>query len=230
MVTSTNNNPAASLISSLNAANSSLATSGSSSSSSAGSATSLQNRFMTLLTTQLQNQDPLNPMDNSQLTSQLAQISSVQGISQMNTTLQNLTSSMVASSGTSMIGHTVLVPGSTVDLANGKGVAGVQLQNNADNLTVTIKDAAGNTVRTMDMGAQKSGIIPISWDGKDNAGNALASGAYSISAQATTAGNTSSPTTLSGGTVNAVLPSASGTTLDLAQLGSFDISKIMMVM
>lgn len=228
MVTSTNTNPAASLISSLNAANSSLASS--SSASGSNSSTALQNQFMTLLTTQLQNQDPMNPMDSSQMTSQLAQISTVSGISQLNTTLQALSGSMIASSATSMVGHGVLVDGSTINLANGQGLAGINLQNPADNVVVTIKDASGNPVRTLNLGAQQAGIVPLAWDGNNDAGTAVASGTYTFSAQAVSGGNTSAATTLSFGTVNGVVPSATGATLDVSQLGAFDMSKILMVM
>src|SRR5579871_653273 len=81
-----------------------------------------QNRFMTLLVTQMQNQDPLNPMDNSQMTSQLAQLSTVSGIDTMNTTLQSLISSYQQSQtlqATSMIGHGVLTAGNSLTLSNG---------------------------------------------------------------------------------------------------------------
>jgi flagellar basal-body rod modification protein FlgD len=227
MVTSTNNNPATSLIASLNAANSSLAAK---SSTAATSASSMQNTFMTLLTTQLQNQDPLNPMDSSQMTSQLAQINTVSGINQLNTTLQALSGSMIASSATSMIGHNVLVAGSTINLSNGTGLAGVQLQNPADDVVVKIQDAAGNTVRTMHLGAQQSGIVPVSWDGLNDAGSAAPNGTYTFSAQAVNGSSTAAATTLSMGMVNAITPSATGATLQVSQLGAFDVSKILMVM
>ncbi|MBI1173848.1 MAG: flagellar biosynthesis protein FlgD [Sideroxydans sp.] len=227
MVTATNTNPASSLISSLNASNSSL---GASSAASANSSTALQNRFMTLLVTQLQNQDPLNPMDNSQMTSQLAQLSTVEGVNQLNTTLQALSNSMIASSSSSMIGHGVLVQGSAINLSGGQALGGVQLQNPADNVIVKIQDTAGNVVRTMRLGAQQAGIVPLTWDGKNDAGTTVADGSYTFSAQSVNGTDTAAATTLSFGTVNAVTPTSQGASLNVAQLGAFDMSKILMVM
>jgi flagellar basal-body rod modification protein FlgD len=221
-------NPSAALIGQLNAANSSLAAG----SNSVNTSTSMQNTFMTLLTTQLKNQDPLNPMDSAQMTSQLAQINTVSGINQLNTTLQALNNSMSASSAANMIGRGVLVPGSTINLSNGSAVGGVQLTQPVDNMTITVKDAAGNVVDTMNMGAQQAGVIPFSWDGNNSAGTALASGAYTVSVQASTGGQPVAATALSYGLVNAVTLGTQGgnTMLDIPQLGPVNLSSVMMVM
>jgi flagellar basal-body rod modification protein FlgD len=234
MVTATNTNPAASLIASLNAANSSLANNGTASSN---SASSMQNTFMTLLTTQLQNQDPLNPMDTSQMTSQLAQINTVSGINQLNTTLNSLnnslTSSQSLSTATGLIGHNVLVPGSSIQLSNGQGLGGVQLAQAADSVQVLIKDASGNTVKTLNLtGAQQAGVVPVVWDGTTDSGATAADGNYTMTAQAVTGSTSSAATTLSLGAVNAVTPGAAGqnATLSVAGLGTFDVSQVSMVM
>ena len=95
-----------------------------------GSAANTQDRFLKLLVTQMKNQDPLNPMDNAQVTSQMAQLSTVSGIDKVNSTLKALTDSMSAGqalSATGMIGHGALVPGSSLELKNGKAVAGLDL-------------------------------------------------------------------------------------------------------
>jgi flagellar basal-body rod modification protein FlgD len=234
MVTATNNNPATSLINSLNAANSSVNKSG----TTANSASGMQNTFMTLLTTQLQNQDPLNPMDTSQMTSQLAQINTVSGINSLNTTLtslnNSLTSSQSLSTATGLIGHNVLVPGTSIQLSSGSGVAGVQLAQAADSVNVTIKDAAsGNTVKTIHLtGAQQAGVVPVVWDGSTDSGATAADGNYTMTAQAVTGSTTATAPTLSLGTVNAVNPGTAGqnATLNVAGLGTFDLSKISMVM
>ncbi len=90
----------------------------------------MQNRFLKLLTTQLKNQDPLNPMDNAQMTSQLAQMSTVSGIEKLNTTLGKMLD--IYDSGQSMqaaglIGKHVLVPGNTLPLAGGQALGGAML-------------------------------------------------------------------------------------------------------
>jgi len=164
-----------------------------------GSADSVQgqtDKFMTLLVTQLKNQDPLNPMDNAQLTSQLAQLQTVTGVNKLNDTLESLKSSYKSSEAmqaTSLIGHGVLVEGSKVSLSGGKGVLGVELGSDADNVQVDIMDKNGRTVQTMSLGAQKAGVLPLAWDGVPDAGNVdssgkpvtLADGDYSFQVTAT---------------------------------------------
>lgn len=125
-------------------------------------------KFMTLLVTQLQNQDPLNPMDNAQMTSQLAQLQTVTGVNKLNTTLESLQSSYKSSEAmqaTNLIGRGVLVDGNGVILSSSKAVLGVNLATDADDVQVVISDAKGNEVETMDLGAQKAGVLPLAWDG-----------------------------------------------------------------
>jgi flagellar basal-body rod modification protein FlgD len=117
-----------------------------------------EQRFLKLLVTQLNNQDPLNPLDNAELTSQLAQMSTVSGIERLNTALQSL----VAQSGSSqtlqaasLIDRTVLVPGKELSIKDGVATPfGINLESGADSVKATVVDAAGNVVRTFDLGAQ----------------------------------------------------------------------------
>jgi flagellar basal-body rod modification protein FlgD len=217
---------ASSLLATLNSSNSQSASSATQGVLGTASPSDLQNQFMTLFVTQLQNQDPMNPMDTSQMTAQLAQISTVSGISQLNATMQALSSSMMSSSAASLIGHGVLVPGSSLVLSNGQGVAGLQLSQAADSVVVKIADGSGNTVRTLQLGAQPAGVVPVVWNGQTDAGTAAANGTYTITAQAVQGGNASAATTLSYGTVSAITPNASGMSLDVGQLGSFALSAV----
>ncbi len=199
----------------------------------AASAASTQDRFLQLLVTQMKNQDPLNPMDNAQVTSQMAQLSTVTGIDKLNSTVQSLSDSMAAAqtlSATSMIGHGVLVPGTTLDLSKGQAIAGLNLSQGADTVKVLIKDGANNIVRTMQMGAQKPGVIPLAWDGLNDAGKAVPDGSYKISAEAVTAGKAAAATTLSFGAVDAVTPGAAGAKLNVGNLGEFTLADIKQVM
>jgi flagellar basal-body rod modification protein FlgD len=228
MVTATQNTgSSAALIASLNAANSSLAQN---STSSANSVSATQNQFLTMLTAQLKNQDPMNPMDNAQITSQMAQLSTVSGIDQLNSTMQALSASMTMGPATSMIGQGVLVPGSTIDLSSGQGVGGLNLAQPADSVSVTIKDAAGNIVNTLQLGAQNAGVLSFAWNGQTSTGATAPDGSYTFTAQAALAGNTSTPTTLAYGTVNAVTPGAQGATLNVGQLGAFALSAVQQVL
>ena len=193
-----------------------------------------QDRFLTLLVTQLKNQDPLNPMDNAQVTSQMAQLSTVSGIDKLNSTVQALSASMTTSQSlqaTSMIGHAALVPGSQIDLLGGKSDGAVELTQPADKLTVTISDAKGNVVRTLPLGAQSSaGVVSFQWDGTDNTGAAVADGSYQFSVTAVLGGSNSSPTTLSYGLVNNISMNSSGVTLGMGTLGDVGLSEVRQVL
>jgi flagellar basal-body rod modification protein FlgD len=219
------------IISTLNSEYSSLANP---TTTNANSASAIQSQFLTMLTAQLQNQDPTNPMDATAVTTQMAQLSTVSGIAQLNTTLAALSSSMMAGqtvSAASMIGAGVLVPGSALNLSSSQAVGGVNLTGPADNLTVTVKDSSGNVVDTMNLGAQSAaGVVPFSWNGATNAGTTAPDGAYTFTAQATSGKNTTSPATLAYGTVNAVTPGANGVTVNVGQLGGFALSAVAQVL
>ena len=188
-----------------------------------------QDRFMKLLITQMKNQDPLNPLDNAQVTSQLAQLSTVTGIDKLNATMGTLKDSYQSSQAlqaTGLIGHGVLVPGSTTNLADGKAVLGMDLPGAADAVTVTIRDGSGNVVRKMDLGPQVAGTLPLGWDGKTDKGAAAASGKYSFEVRATSAGKALKPTTLSYDQVGSVSTGAAGTKLNLSGGGSAALADV----
>jgi flagellar basal-body rod modification protein FlgD len=200
------------LLDTMNGTNSSTSSSGSTSGT---SATDLQNTFLQLLVAQLKNQDPTNPMDSSQMTSQLAQISTVQGISQLNTSLSSLSTQLSAgqqSQAALLIGSTVLAPGNSISVASGKtGAFGVTLANDVSDLQVVVKNSAGTIVNTIDLGKQSAGTIPVGWTPTDTAGNALPDGNYTITAMGTINGQQATATTLTGATVESVVTQSSGT-------------------
>ncbi|MDB5935080.1 MAG: flagellar biosynthesis protein FlgD, partial [Massilia sp.] len=134
-----------------------------------GSVEADTNKFMTLLVTQLKNQDPMNPLDNAQITSQLAQLSTVTGVNKLNTTLESLKSSYQSSESlqaATMIGHGVLVEGDFAYLSGGKAIMGVDLASAADKVQIIITDPrTGKDVQTIDLGPKAAGTIPLAWDG-----------------------------------------------------------------
>jgi len=154
---------------------SSTSTGSSTSGTKATSASDMQDQFLTLLVAQLKNQDPTQPMDNAQLTSQMAQISTVSGIEKLNSTVQSVTSqfaSMQMLQGATMIGRTVLSEGNTMSLTKeGKGTAAFDLEASASNATVTITNAAGQVVDTLDLGTAAAGRNYFTWDGSKYAGD-----------------------------------------------------------
>jgi len=205
----------------------------SSSSTTTSTAQDTQDRFLTLLVTQLQNQDPLNPTDSSELTSQLAQISTVTGIDQLNTTLSSLVDSLGTSQSmqaSDLIGKNVLVPGTQMVLSDGAAYAGVNLSSAADQVTVTISDSSGKVVRTEKLGAQKAGVFDIGWDGKTDSGTTAADGTYKFSVTATQGGKDVAVDALQIGTVSALVRSGSGYLLDLGSLGTFSYDDVQQIL
>lgn len=183
------------------------------------SAANLNETFLKMLVTQMTNQDPTNPMDNAQLTSQLAQISTVSGLENMNSTLSTLLGQVSASramDSADLIGKKVLVPGSEVSVTDGKPASiGVDIPSTADSVVVTVLDKDGNVVRTIDMKGQTAGVKDIAWDGKNDAGTAVADGKYTFKVAAMADGNSVQPVALIYGVVQSISGNSQGVQLDL---------------
>jgi flagellar basal-body rod modification protein FlgD len=220
--------------------NTSSANSIGSAATNAASAQSLQDQFLHLLVVQLNNQDPLNPMDNSQMTSQLAQISTVQGITDLKSLVASISGQVDVSqsmAAVSMIGKKVLVPGKGLNMdtdATGARVMtpiGIDLQADAADVKMTISDSTGRVVRTMDLEKQSAGILSPEWDGKDDSRNAMPDGKYTIAVSAVDGNNAAiTAEALTYGQVNNISYTADGVRLDLGLTGQFsmlDIRKVL---
>jgi flagellar basal-body rod modification protein FlgD len=123
-------------------------------------------RFLKLLVTQMQNQDPLNPMDNAQITSQMAQINTVNGIETLNGTVKNLNTQFVqmqALQGASLVGHDVTLQGNRLAVADGQAQGGFELAGTADQVKVEVLNAAGRVIDTVQLGAQTAGRHGFEW-------------------------------------------------------------------
>lgn len=168
----------------------------------------LRTNFMTLLTTQLQNQDPTKPMENSELTSQLAQINTVSGIESLNTTMSAITGQISTSQqmqASALIGHGVLVDGNRILMGEGETTPfGIELAGAADSVKVTIKNSAGEVVHSADMGAMSAGVQSYSWDGKLEDGSVAPDGAYTFSIEASANGVSQKANALNYALVNGV--------------------------
>ena len=177
-----------------------------------------EERFLTLLVTQMRNQDPLNPLDNAQVTTQLAQLNTVAGISKLNQTLEGLAASFAASQtlqAAALIGRGVMVAGSALTLANGQALFGAELSQAVDRLDVTILDAAGNAIHRASAGAQQAGIVGLHWDGATDAGGTAAAGRYRFVFSASSGGKVLEVKPLAVDSVESVTPSAAGARLHL---------------
>jgi len=210
----------------------SAATSSAVGSSVAGSMT--QADFLKLMTTQLQSQDPTKPVDNSQFVSQMAQFSQLSATQDLLTSMNGLNSIMTGSlqasqllGSSNLIDRQVLVPSTTVSYS-GSTVTGAVNVANAGDVKMSIFDAAGNAVRTIDLGNQGSGFSRFSWDGRDDSGNPVAQGTYSMAAGS----NGSSQDTYAAGTVTAVGYGGSsvGTYLQVAGVGGVPLSQVAQIL
>jgi flagellar basal-body rod modification protein FlgD len=130
-------------------------------------ATAAQDRFLKLLVAQLNNQDPMNPMDNAQMTSQMAQINTVTGINKLNETMSNMVSQLLSTQilqSASMVGHNVLLAGNTLNVSNGVAAGAVDVGASADSVTVEIQSPGGQVLDTFNLGAKNAGRHEFTWD------------------------------------------------------------------
>jgi len=201
-----------------------------------------QDRFLTLLVTQLQNQDPLNPMDNAEVTSQIAQLSMVNGIQSLNNTLLALSGQMDMSQSlqaAGLIGKDILYPGEKISLGSDPDNPenktatpfGVDLMSDATKMKVTIVDEAGKAVRTYEYDAKDAGVYPMSWDGLDDAGAPVPDGAYRVQVAASDdKGQPVSVQALTSGHVGSIAYTSEGLRLNLGlgeKISLLDVRQIM---
>lgn len=200
---------------------------------SASASEAVQNRFLTLLVTQLKNQDPLNPLDNAAVTTQISQINTVTGIERLNATLETLLGTYTdgqAMQAAGLIGKEVLVAGSRLSLAGGTANGGVNLSEPADSVKLTILDAAGRVVQSQKLGAHEAGSFNFVWDGKTDTGASAPDGKYSFAVEATRGGEKVPAETLQIGTVSALVRDKNRFQLDLGELGRVDFDKVQTIL
>ena len=141
-----------------------------------------ENDFLKLLTTQLQQQDPTQPMSNTEMVAQLAQFSALEQMTNVNDTLTKMLTGQgtaLETTAAGMVGKTAVFTTDQVSLTSGKtATVTANLSQAATNVTLTIQDSSGTTVRTIGEGACASGDNTFSWDGKDDNGNQLSDGTY----------------------------------------------------
>lgn len=188
-----------------------------STSSSSSSTESLdKDDFLTLLVTQLENQDPLDPMDNSEFVAQLAQFSTLEGITNLGESMDGLVdsmSSMQKYSMSSLIDKTVKYEGYNFSYSGSSVDLGYSLDADASSVTVKIYDSSGNLVNTYDMGSQNEGSYDVTWDGTDSSGATVSSGTYKMTVSATdSSGSSVDTTTYVSGKVSSVMYDSDGTT------------------
>jgi len=200
--------------------------------SASGSSQTLdQSDFLKLMTAQMQNQDPFNPVDNTQMIAQMAQFSSVAGISQMNTTLQAIADKLngtTPSDAMAYVGRTVLTEGDTAYGRTSGGIAGaVELDGDATDVNVTIADGSGKVLKTLDLGQQAQGTVNYDWDGTAADGTDAGTGPFKVTVAASNGAANVSAHSLVWAPVESVsMPSSGDPVLTVAGIGTIPTSAV----
>ncbi|MNJ09456.1 Basal-body rod modification protein FlgD [compost metagenome] len=188
--------------------------------------------FLQMLVTQMQNQNPLDPQDNSEFVAQLAQFSSLEGITTLNETVTAISGNFKSSQAlqaSSLVGRSVVVQTDKAVVDTTKSFNGsVVVPQSLSNATVTITDKDGKVVKTIDLGEQKAGNAAFVWDGTNDAGEKVDPGTYTFAAKTTIDGKQHDMYTMLPATVSSVTLSQTGgeMMLNLAGLGSIALSKV----
>jgi len=189
--------------------------------------------FLTLMLAQLKNQDPTSPIDSNAFLSQLAELSEVQGITQLNTSFSTLSNSLVSSQAlqaSSLLGHQALVSSSTaaVTTAGATVTGAVQVPQTTSDVQLNITNSSGVLVQSIDLGAQSAGLANFSWNGQASNGSAAPPGTYSLSATVNGVASGTAVGTYVNGTVDSVTmgSGSSGLILNVAGLGSVPFSSV----
>jgi flagellar basal-body rod modification protein FlgD len=185
-----------------------------------------QNEFLTLMLAQLKAQDPTKPVDSTAFLGQLAQISQVQGLAQLNDSFKTLSgsiSSNQALQASSLLGRNALVASGNINLGSTGAITGaVDLPQSTGGVVVNITDAAGTVVQQLNLGAQSQGLAKFAWDGRMADGSRAPAGIYKVNALYAGVGNqATAATTLINSAVLSVTMGAgqSGLTLNLSGVG-----------
>lgn len=192
-----------------------------------------KNEFLQLLVAQLNNQDPLAPQENGEFIAQLAQFSTVEGIENMNGSMQSMLEGFQSSQAlqaSSLVGRTVTLPANKALVDTTEGLSGkVAVPQASNNVLINVYAADGSLASRINMGPMSGGLSDFRWDGTDGAGNQLPAGVYSFEAISSVGGENTQLTTVLPANVDSVsLGGGKGgeLTLNLAGIGSVGLSGI----
>jgi len=194
-----------------------------------------QQEFLELMTTQLQNQDPMKPMESGDFLTQIAQFSTVEGVGDLNEAFAKLSDSLVSNQAlqaTNLVGRSVLAPTGLAALSEGGTISGaVDLAAASNDVAVSVYDQSGQLVRRLELGSQAAGSVSFQWDGLRDDGQFASPGTYFVSAEASVDGRTEAVDTLLASQVRSVtLSNSGGLLLDLEGVGSLDFSEVQQIL
>jgi len=192
-----------------------------------------QTRFLKLLTTQLKNQDPMSPMENAEVTSQLAQMSTVDGIERLNAMFQKFLTAQESAetmNAAALVGRGVLVEGKGMILTEAGGIGGFQLDQPADKVMLKVRDASGIEIASIELDNVDAGTHNYVWDGTSVGGERAANGLYSIAIEATLNGEKITAQALEFGQVSGVIRGPRGADLQVGSLGIFQFNDIKQIL
>lgn len=194
-----------------------------------------QEQFLELMTAQLQNQDPMKPMESGEFLTQIAQFSTVEGVGDLNESFGKLSESLVSNQAlqaANLVGRSVLAPTGLAALSQGGSISGaVELPAASNDVAVNVYDQAGQLVRRVDLGSQAAGSVSFRWDGLKDDGQFAPPGTYFVSGEASVDGQTEAVDTLLESRVRSVtLSNSGGLLLDLDGVGSLDFSEVQQIL
>lgn len=195
-----------------------------------------QDAFLELMITQMNNQDPFKPMENGEFLTQIAQFSQVSGINELQNSFAQLAASLTSSQAlqaSGLVGRNVLVPSEIGLLPQGGALRGtVELPMDTSQLVLSVVDASGEVVRSIEMGAHSAGDVAFAWDGITNAGTAAAPGRYRVRAEFQTGEHSVAAQTFVTASVDSVTigGAGQGLTLNLTGLGQVDFAQVREIM
>ncbi|TVP89365.1 MAG: flagellar hook assembly protein FlgD [Pseudomonadaceae bacterium] len=192
-----------------------------------------KDQFLQLLVAQLNNQDPLSPQENGEFIAQLAQFSTVEGIENLNKSMESLLGgyqSSQALQASSLVGRSVTVPTSRSMVDTAVGMTGELVLNKpSEHVSVSVYSDSGSLITNLNMGAQKAGLHKFTWDGTDGNGNVLPPGRYKFEANAVLEGENKQLATLLPANVDSVslgMGKNGDMVLNLSGLGSIELSEV----
>jgi flagellar basal-body rod modification protein FlgD len=189
-----------------------------------------QKDFMTLMMTQLKNQDPFKPLDSGEFLGQLAQFGTVSGLAGLQTSFDSLKTSLVSNQAlqaASLVGRAALVDSSTMSTSAGQRVGGaVDLPASTSSLNVTVRDSTGQVVRTISLGSHGTGQAQFVWDGMTDSGVEAPADEYTFSADYRSGSSTAAGTVQLAATIDSVKVTSDGFSVELRGIGELPFSSV----